>query len=198
MEEAIVAKSLTVPVNLVPRVREGAYGLLAAGAEAIVRSAHAHEQPGPMSCADVEHALALLGRVGWSGEQDTEEAIELAREHGAWLHAAIETMNPLLTEWLDELDPDDASRPDRAEELRAVQQLAVGVEVVLGETPVRGLTPRESEVFARLRMGRTYIEIGDELHISPATVRTHTGKICRKLQVHGKRELIGLVLPIGL
>jgi hypothetical protein len=49
-------------------------------------------------------------------------------EHSTALHAAIETMVPLLAKWLDELDPDDASRPDRAEELRPIRQLAVGLE----------------------------------------------------------------------
>ncbi|HSZ05170.1 MAG TPA: hypothetical protein VK778_08205, partial [Solirubrobacteraceae bacterium] len=68
----------------------------------------------------------LLGRLGWSAEKDTGEVIELGiAEHGVALHAAVETMIPLLAEWLDELDPADASRPDRADELRLLRQLAV-------------------------------------------------------------------------
>jgi DNA-binding NarL/FixJ family response regulator len=60
------------------------------------------------------------------------------------------------------------------------------------------LTPRELAVFALLRVGGTYAEIAEELHIAPTTVRSHTGKICRKLGVRSKRELIGFALPIGM
>lgn len=81
-----------------------------------------------MSRTSLDHAWALLGRLGWTGDQDTGEAIELAPEHSTALHAALETMVPLLAEWLDELDPDDASRPHRAEELRLIRQFAVGLE----------------------------------------------------------------------
>src|ERR1700677_2983073 len=126
MEEVRMAETLTVPPNLVGRVREGTYGLLAA--EAIVRSAHAHEQPEPMSHTNLEHASALPGRLGWTGDQDSGEAIERAPEHSTALHAAIETMVPLLAGWLDDLDLADARRPDRAEELRLVRQFAVGLE----------------------------------------------------------------------
>lgn len=45
MEEATVAKTLTVSPNLVGRAREGTYGLLAAAAEAIVRSRTLMESP---------------------------------------------------------------------------------------------------------------------------------------------------------
>jgi hypothetical protein len=46
--------------------------------------------------------------------------IELAPEHSAALHAAIEAMDPLVATWFDKLDPDDASRSDRGEELRLI------------------------------------------------------------------------------
>jgi DNA-binding NarL/FixJ family response regulator len=59
------------------------------------------------------------------------------------------------------------------------------------------LTPRELEVLEHLRMGRGYAKIGRDLQISPTTVRSHTGNICRKLNVPSKRELIGFALPIG-
>jgi hypothetical protein len=44
------------------------------------------------------------------------------------LDAAIETMVPLLAGWLDDLNSGDASRSDRAEELRLVRQFAVGLK----------------------------------------------------------------------
>ncbi|HSZ03849.1 MAG TPA: hypothetical protein VK778_01465, partial [Solirubrobacteraceae bacterium] len=54
----------------------------------------------------------LLGRLGWSAEKDTGEVIELGiAEHGVALHAAVETMIPLLAEWLDDLDPPIRANP---------------------------------------------------------------------------------------
>jgi hypothetical protein len=128
MKEATMAKPLTVPPNLVPRVREGTYGLLVVAAEAIVDSAHVHEPPEPTSRAGLEHALTMLDRLGWTSDQDTGQAIELDPEHRTALHAAIEVQLPLLAQWLGDLDPDDRSRPDRAEELRLIRQFAVGLE----------------------------------------------------------------------
>jgi hypothetical protein len=126
-------RTLTIPPNLVPRVREGTYGLLAVAAGAIEQSAQAHEQPEAISLTHQEHALALLARLGWSSNQDSEQAIELAREHRASLHAAVEAMIPLLAGWLDELDPDDASRPRRAEELRLIRQFVLELEGERGD-----------------------------------------------------------------
>jgi DNA-binding NarL/FixJ family response regulator len=57
------------------------------------------------------------------------------------------------------------------------------------------LTPSETRVFEHLTLGRSYAEIGRALHIAPETARTHTGSICKKLNVNGKRELIGMPLP---
>jgi hypothetical protein len=134
MEEARMAKTLTVPPGLVRRVREGTYGLLAVAAEAIERSAYANEQPEPTGRTNLEHALAMLDRLGWTSEQDTDQAIELDPEHSTALHTAIEAHVPHLAEWLAELDPDDASRPDRAEELRLIRRFAVGLEEGRGGT----------------------------------------------------------------
>jgi two-component system, NarL family, nitrate/nitrite response regulator NarL len=57
------------------------------------------------------------------------------------------------------------------------------------------LTERERKVFELLSEGRSYGEIAVALHIAPETVRTHTARICRKLGVQSKRDLIGMVLP---
>lgn len=59
---------------------------------------------------------------------------------------------------------------------------------------VNRLTPREREVFGCLSRGMSYEAIAVALHIAPETVRTHTRRICRKLEVPGKRSLIGLDL----
>jgi hypothetical protein len=81
-----------------------------------------------MSGPDLERAWTLLVRLGWTDGSDTGNAIELhTAEHGVAVHASIETMIPLLTEWLDELDPSDANRPDRADELELLRQFALRV-----------------------------------------------------------------------
>jgi DNA-binding NarL/FixJ family response regulator len=54
------------------------------------------------------------------------------------------------------------------------------------------LTPREREVFWCLCRGMSYEAIAVILGIAPETVRTHTRRVCRKLEVPGKRSLIGL------
>ncbi len=128
IERTVPVSALAIPPALVGRVREGAFGLLAVTAEAIVRSAHANTKPEPMNRPDLERAWALLVRLGWTADNDRREAIELSiAEHGVAVHAAIETMIPLLTEWLDGLDLTDTARPDRADELELLRQFALRV-----------------------------------------------------------------------
>jgi DNA-binding NarL/FixJ family response regulator len=57
------------------------------------------------------------------------------------------------------------------------------------------LTPSQLKVFVHLARGRSYEEIGRELHLSPATVRSHADAICSKYHVKSKRELIGMRVP---
>jgi two-component system nitrate/nitrite response regulator NarL len=57
---------------------------------------------------------------------------------------------------------------------------------------IRLLTPRERQVLAHLAHDKSYAEIGLALQIGVETVRTHTTRICRKLSVSSRRELIGL------
>jgi hypothetical protein len=119
---------LTVPPVLVRGVREGAYRLLAVAAEAILKCGQAQAQPEPASRTHLERAWGLLGRLGWTTEKDTGQAVELdIAEHGVALHASIEAMIALLVERLAELDPASTSRDDRADELRLLRQLAVKV-----------------------------------------------------------------------
>jgi DNA-binding NarL/FixJ family response regulator len=55
-----------------------------------------------------------------------------------------------------------------------------------------GLTPRELGVYDHLARGRQYDEIALKLHIGYETVRTHTSRICRKLGVQNRLELVGV------
>jgi DNA-binding CsgD family transcriptional regulator len=49
--------------------------------------------------------------------------------------------------------------------------------------PGRGLTPREAEVLGWVARGKTNVEIGAVLFISPLTVRKHLENIFEKLGV---------------
>jgi len=55
--------------------------------------------------------------------------------------------------------------------------------------PVDPLTPREEEVVLAVARGRTNAEIGDELHISLSTVKTHLASLMAKLNVRNRVEI---------
>jgi len=56
------------------------------------------------------------------------------------------------------------------------------------------ISKRELEVLRLLVDGMTYVNIADELVISPLTVRSHMENIYRKLEVHNKANAINLTL----
>lgn len=67
------------------------------------------------------------------------------------------------------------------------------------ETPPREpLTKRESEILHKLREGKSYQAIGNELFISKSTVKFHIKNIYRKLQVSNKTEMFIKSLHSGL
>lgn len=56
------------------------------------------------------------------------------------------------------------------------------------DTPLSRLSPRERDVLALLGRGWSNSKIGEELYISPHTVRTHVQNILQKLEMHSKLE----------
>jgi DNA-binding NarL/FixJ family response regulator len=68
-------------------------------------------------------------------------------------------------------------------------------------TPVEGLdelTEREREMVAWVATGRSNEEIGQELFISPATVRTHVGRAMLKLHARDRAQLVVFAVQSGL
>ena len=55
------------------------------------------------------------------------------------------------------------------------------------------ITGRMLEVFALMAHGRTGTRIEQELYMSKGTVKTHTRRIYRKLDVHSKQEMLDLI-----
>lgn len=60
------------------------------------------------------------------------------------------------------------------------------------------LTTRELDVVRLVALGISDAEIGRRLSISPATVKTHVRNAMRKLDVHGRAQLVALVHRAGL
>ena len=60
------------------------------------------------------------------------------------------------------------------------------------------LTEREREVLVMVARGLTNAEIGDELVISAATVKTHVARIMGKLDVHDRAQLVMVAYEAGL
>ena len=60
------------------------------------------------------------------------------------------------------------------------------------------LTPREVEVIALLREGRSTRAMADRLGPSPSTVRNHTQAILRKLGAHSRLEAVASATRRGL
>jgi DNA-binding NarL/FixJ family response regulator len=60
------------------------------------------------------------------------------------------------------------------------------------------LTTRELEIMRLLAAGLANKEIGESLHLSPDTVKTHLGNIYRKLSVEGRAHAVAVALRRGL
>ncbi len=63
---------------------------------------------------------------------------------------------------------------------------------------LRSLTDREREILVLVARGLSNEEIGDELFISPATVKTHLARIMAKLDVHDRAQLVVIAYENGL
>ena len=66
------------------------------------------------------------------------------------------------------------------------------------EGPSSPLSPREREVLTLLASGATNREIADKQHLSPHTVKEHTGKLYRKLDVRNRAEAVQRAERLGL
>jgi DNA-binding NarL/FixJ family response regulator len=71
----------------------------------------------------------------------------------------------------------------------------------VSEQQLADLTEREREVLALVGAGQSNEEIAETLVVSPATVKTHVGRVMAKLYAHDRAQLViaayesGLVVP---
>jgi DNA-binding NarL/FixJ family response regulator len=68
----------------------------------------------------------------------------------------------------------------------------------LRESPRTPLSARETEILAGAARGLTNAEIGRELFISEATVKTHLLRACAKLGVTGRTAAVAIALDRGV
>lgn len=61
-----------------------------------------------------------------------------------------------------------------------------------------GLSEREKDVLRQLAHGRTNREIGEALHVSEETVKTHVGNILSKLQLSHRTQAVIYALKQGI
>ncbi|WP_195908231.1 response regulator transcription factor [Nostocoides sp. HKS02] len=71
-------------------------------------------------------------------------------------------------------------------------------ELLAGSVGMSELTGRELEVLGCLVEGMSRTEIGDLLHVSPNTVRTHVQSILHKLQVHSALAAVSIARRAGV
>ncbi len=66
-----------------------------------------------------------------------------------------------------------------------------------GTPPDPGLSAREKEVLALVARGLTNLQIGRELYVSEATVKTHLARACAKLGVTGRTAAVTRAMQTG-
>jgi len=86
---------------------------------------------------------------------------------------------------------DDLERLQRDLE-RALQRVEALRGVARSPTDLSDLSGREREILPALLRGRSASEVGEELFISPHTVRNHMKSIYKKLDVSSHLELLAL------
>ena len=93
------------------------------------------------------------------------------------------------------------SKDSSADEVAAAIRTVGRGGTVFAPSPVgpsAPLSPREREVLALLASGATNREIAEQLHLSPHTVKEHTGKLYRKLDVRNRAEAVQRAERLGL
>ncbi|MEV0085941.1 response regulator transcription factor [Saccharopolyspora sp. NPDC050642] len=81
---------------------------------------------------------------------------------------------------------------------RRVMRAAAASSRSLDADRLAGLTERELQVLAEVGAGCSNAEIAERLFISPATARTHVGRLLSKLDARDRSQLVVLAYETGL
>lgn len=84
--------------------------------------------------------------------------------------------------------------------LQRLRPAAPGAEDPPASQPAQDspLSPRETTILEAIARGRSLAEIGEALHISPLTVKTHVRNIYRKLEANSRQHAVYLAHRRGL
>jgi DNA-binding NarL/FixJ family response regulator len=63
---------------------------------------------------------------------------------------------------------------------------------------VEGLTDREREVLVGVARGLSNAELAEEMHMSPATAKTHVGRLLSKLHARDRTQLVVIAYETGV
>ena len=103
----------------------------------------------------------------------------------------IELGDRAAADLLDEAQELLAALPDGADaQLARVSRLRQALAGLPHASQLEPLTDREATVLRLLRGTLSLREIGQELHLSPNTIKTHTRVIYRKLGVSTRRQAV--------
>ncbi len=78
------------------------------------------------------------------------------------------------------------------------QEPAGGGRRPTGPASLTGLTERETEVLVLVARGLSNQEIGTELYVTPATAKTHVGRLLMKLGARDRTQLVVMAYESGL
>ncbi|MFF0612211.1 response regulator [Nocardia tengchongensis] len=194
-----------------PMVREGLRGMLEAEADLTVSGEAGSGTEALALAATVRPDVVLmdLRMPGGDGVEATERILTILPETRIIVVTTYETESDILRAveagaagYLLK----DASRVELANAIRA----AARGETVLAPTvadrlvnrlrrPAQPtLSARELQVLARVAMGETNADIGHELHISEATVKTHLLRVFSKLEVSDRTAAVTTAMARGL
>ncbi|MFD6350720.1 response regulator [Nocardia tengchongensis] len=194
-----------------PMVREGLRGMLEAEADLTVsgEAGSGTEALALAATARPDVVLMDLRMPGGDGVEATERILAILPETRIIVVTTYETESDILRAveagaagYLLK----DASRVELANAIRA----AARGETVLAPTvadrlvnrlrrPAQPtLSARELQVLARVAMGETNADIGHELHISEATVKTHLLRVFSKLEVSDRTAAVTTAMARGL
>jgi LuxR family maltose regulon positive regulatory protein len=135
--------------------------------------------------AELEHALRLRRRIPGSSPWPTLETLLLLAE------VLLELGDHGAAELLAEAQELLTSLPDGADvQLARVRRLRQGLAGLSHAALLEPLTEREVTVLRLLRGTLSLREIGQELHLSPNTIKTHTRVIYRKLGVSTRGQAV--------
>ena len=110
---------------------------------------------------------------------------------------------------LKDIEPDELRRAVRiaasgeallspAVTRRVMAAAASAHRAPLDRSTLAELTEREVEVLREVGLGRSNAEIGSVLFMSPATARTHVGRILSKLAARDRAQLVAVAYETGL